>query len=136
MQPPDPEQLGIATKIGLIISGLIGSALTAIGLRNRAKDKAEALEAARQKAIDDRFDRHHKANEEHVAGLKTLLEHRRQAEVDIFRQLGADGPIMRAIGELTEQTGRFQVEVMRELGERPKRAEVTDLIELSAKAQT
>ena len=129
----DPVEISTWAKILGPIVGFGGLIIGALGLRNRAKDKEERAVEARDKAIDERISRHDLNNKEHIEVVKRALEARRVAEIDIFRQLGAEGPIMKAIGGLTEQTGRFQAEVLREFATRPTRHEVTDLIDRSAR---
>ena len=129
----DPVEISTWAKILGPIVGFGTLIMGGLGLRNRARDRAEEAEKARDTAIDERISRHDLNNKEHIEMVKRALEARRVAEIDIFRQLGAEGPIMKAIGGLTEQTGRFQAEVLREFATRPTREEVTDLIDRSAR---
>lgn len=127
--PTDPDK---ATLLGKIIGAIVGLgtiAMSALGLRNRAKDKAERAIETRDAAIDERIGRHDRSTREQIELLRRDLDKRKEIEGKLFDLVGIDGPIMAGIDRLTEQTGQFQAEVLREFGKRPTRDEVERMVD-------
>ena len=93
MPAPDPEQLASGAKFGGwaigVLTAVVGTYAGTINLLRylgRRRDREEKMFAA--KVDKEMYERHQKANEDHLKGLAKLLEDRRNGERDLFKLIG------------------------------------------------